>query len=81
MAAEFADPMWVFGESSYAFTPDGAILAAPRADGRDRLLRIDPDGAVHEIGYRIVLPSLVRDVKGEFGLTDAGIGVAYFAPR
>ena len=49
MAAEFADPMWVFGESSYAFTPDGAILAAPRADGRDRLLRIDPDGAVHEI--------------------------------
>ncbi len=49
MEAEFADPAWVFGQSSYAFTPDGAILAAPRADGRDRLLRIESDGSVHEI--------------------------------
>ena len=49
MAAEFADPAWVFGQSSYAFTLDGAILASPRADGHDRLLRIDPDGTVHEI--------------------------------
>ncbi len=49
MPSEFADPAWVFGESSYAFLPDGAILAAPRAQGRDRLVRIDPDGAVVEI--------------------------------
>jgi dipeptidyl aminopeptidase/acylaminoacyl peptidase len=44
--AEFADPAWLFGQSSYAFTPDGGVLAAPRADGRDRLLRVAPDGTV-----------------------------------
>ena len=49
MEAEFADPAWVLGQSSYAFLPGGAILAAPRADGHDRLLRIEPDGSVHEI--------------------------------
>jgi dipeptidyl aminopeptidase/acylaminoacyl peptidase len=49
MPAEFADPAWVFGRSSYGFTPDGAILATPRASGRDRLVRIDPDGTVREI--------------------------------
>jgi dipeptidyl aminopeptidase/acylaminoacyl peptidase len=47
--AEYADPAWVFGQSSYAFLPGGSILAAPRADGRDRLERIDPDGAVTEL--------------------------------
>jgi dipeptidyl aminopeptidase/acylaminoacyl peptidase len=49
MPAEFADPAWVFGQSSYAFLPDGTILAAPRSDGRDRLLRIGIDGDVAEI--------------------------------
>ncbi len=49
MPAEFADPAWVFGQSSYAFLPDGSILAAPRDQGRDRLVRIDRDGAVVEI--------------------------------
>lgn len=49
MEAEFADPAWVFGLSSYAFTPGGAILATPRAEGRDRLVRIDPSGDVVEV--------------------------------
>lgn len=49
MAAEFAEPAWEFGDSNYAFTPDGAILAAPRADGRDRLVRIEPGGTVTEV--------------------------------
>ncbi|MHB8958434.1 MAG: S9 family peptidase [Candidatus Limnocylindrales bacterium] len=49
MPAEFADAAWVFDRSSYAFTPDGGILATPRADGRDRLIRIDPDGTVREV--------------------------------
>ena len=49
MDAEFADPAWVFGDSSYAFTPDGSILATARADGRDRLLRIEREGAVHDV--------------------------------
>lgn len=46
MDAEVADPAWVFDRSSYAFTPDGAILATPRADGRDSLVRIEHDGRV-----------------------------------
>ncbi len=46
MAAEWADPAWVFGQSSYAFASDGTILAAPRADGRDSLLRVGADGTV-----------------------------------
>lgn len=47
--AEFADPAWVFGRSSYAFSPDGAILATPRSHGRDRLVRIERDGKVVDI--------------------------------
>lgn len=47
--AEFARPAWVLGLSSYAFVPDGSILATPRSAGRDRLVRIGPDGAVVEV--------------------------------
>ena len=46
MDAELGDPAWVFGRSSYAFGPDGSILAVARRDGADRLLRIDADGSV-----------------------------------
>ncbi len=71
MAAEFADPAWVFGESSYAFAPNGAVIAAPRADGRDRLLRIDPDGTVHEVATPFTeFDGLV--VRGETALVVAG---------
>jgi dipeptidyl aminopeptidase/acylaminoacyl peptidase len=49
MEAEFADPAWDFGGSSYAFLLDGSILATPRSDGHDRLIRIDPEGTVHEL--------------------------------
>jgi dipeptidyl aminopeptidase/acylaminoacyl peptidase len=41
--AELGDPAWVFGRSSYGFTPRGGLLAVARSDGRDRLLRLDPD--------------------------------------
>ena len=34
MDAELGDPAWVFGRSSYAFLPDGAILAVARARRR-----------------------------------------------
>ncbi len=43
MAAEFADPAWIFGRSSYTFTPDGSIVAVARRDGRDRLTHIKPE--------------------------------------
>jgi dipeptidyl aminopeptidase/acylaminoacyl peptidase len=49
MAAEFADPAWIFGRSSYAFTPDGSIVAVARRDGRDRLIHIRPDEFVGEV--------------------------------
>jgi dipeptidyl aminopeptidase/acylaminoacyl peptidase len=44
--AEFADPAWVFGRSSYAFVPDGAVLAVARSDGADALVRVETDGRV-----------------------------------
>lgn len=49
MPAEFADPAWVFGRSSYAFTADGSIVAVARRDGRDRLLHVRPGDLVGEI--------------------------------
>jgi len=49
MEAEFADPAWVFGRSSYAFTPDGSIVAVERHDGRDHLVHLRPDDVVREI--------------------------------
>lgn len=35
---ELAQPQWVFGQSWYAWAPDGTIVACGRRDGRDRLL-------------------------------------------
>ncbi|MDO8485704.1 MAG: S9 family peptidase [Candidatus Limnocylindrales bacterium] len=49
MEAELADPAWVFGRSSYAFTPDGSIVAIGRRDGRDHLIHIRPDELVGEV--------------------------------
>jgi len=49
MAAEFADPAWIFGRSSYAFTPDGSIVAVARRNGRDRLIHIQPDEFAGEV--------------------------------
>jgi dipeptidyl aminopeptidase/acylaminoacyl peptidase len=49
MAAEFAQPEWVFGNAEYGFLPDGGILAVARSNGHDRLLRIGPDGRPVEL--------------------------------
>jgi dipeptidyl aminopeptidase/acylaminoacyl peptidase len=43
--AELAGPDWVFGLSTHGVAGDGTIVAVGRAGGRDRLWRIDPDGA------------------------------------
>lgn len=43
--AEFAVPDWVFGLASHGAVGDGSLVAVGRASGRDRLWRIDPDGA------------------------------------
>ena len=49
MEAEFADPAWIFGRSSYGFLPDGAIVAVARSGGRDHLYRIEPGARVGEL--------------------------------
>jgi dipeptidyl aminopeptidase/acylaminoacyl peptidase len=49
MEAEFADPSWIFDRSTYGFLPDGAIVAVARADGRDRLFRLEPGHLIGEI--------------------------------
>ena len=38
MDAEFADPPWIFGRSSYGFTAEGSIVANARRAGRDELV-------------------------------------------
>lgn len=52
MDAEFADPAWVLGGSSYAFLPDGSIAAVARREGRDRLVHIAPGRLVGEVETR-----------------------------
>ncbi len=49
MDAEFADPAWVFGRSSYGFLPDGSLAAIGRFDGRDHLFHVRPDDLVGEV--------------------------------
>ncbi|HJW21440.1 MAG TPA: prolyl oligopeptidase family serine peptidase [Candidatus Limnocylindrales bacterium] len=49
MDAEFAKPDWQFGNHTYDFLPDGSVVAAARSEGRDRLWRISPSGAVAAI--------------------------------
>ncbi|HYN48227.1 MAG TPA: prolyl oligopeptidase family serine peptidase [Candidatus Nanopelagicales bacterium] len=43
--AEFAEPDWNLGYSSYGVAGDGSLVAIGRADGRDRLWRVDPAAA------------------------------------
>lgn len=50
MDAEFADPAWVLGASSYAFLPDGSIAAIAHREGRDRIIHIAPGRLVGEVG-------------------------------
>ena len=49
MEAEFADAAWLFGRASYAFLPDGSIVAVGRRAGRDRLFHIAPGDFVGEV--------------------------------
>jgi dipeptidyl aminopeptidase/acylaminoacyl peptidase len=49
MEAEFADPAWVFGRSSYGFLPDGSIVAVARQAGHDRLFHLVPGVSIGEV--------------------------------
>jgi dipeptidyl aminopeptidase/acylaminoacyl peptidase len=46
--AEFAMPMWVFGQSTYAFLDDGRIACAWTSDAFAHLGLLDPDSGVME---------------------------------
>lgn len=60
--AEFAEPDWLLGNHQYDFLPDGGILAIARADGRDRLLRVEPDGTARTIDLPFTeIPALAID--------------------
>lgn len=43
--AEFAEPDWNFGYSTHGIAGDGSLIAIGRANGRDRLWRVDPAAA------------------------------------
>jgi dipeptidyl aminopeptidase/acylaminoacyl peptidase len=49
MEAEFADPAWIFGRSSYGFLPDGTIVAVGRKDGHDHLYHIAATERIGEV--------------------------------
>jgi dipeptidyl aminopeptidase/acylaminoacyl peptidase len=49
MDAEFADPAWIFGRSSYAFLGDGSIVAIARSGSHDRLFHVLQDHLVGEV--------------------------------
>jgi dipeptidyl aminopeptidase/acylaminoacyl peptidase len=47
--AEFADPAWIFGRSSYGFLADGSIAAVARSGSRDRLVHVQQGYLVGEV--------------------------------
>ena len=49
MAAEFAEPHWVFGLGNYTFLPDGRIVCFYSDRGFDRLAVVAPDGRVDPV--------------------------------
>ncbi len=49
LEAEFAKPAWVFDRATYGFLPDGSIVAAARARGRDRIFHIAPGRLAGEV--------------------------------
>jgi dipeptidyl aminopeptidase/acylaminoacyl peptidase len=48
MQAEFGAPQWVFGVTTYDFSPDGRIVARYTSGGMWRLMRIDPQTGRYE---------------------------------
>jgi dipeptidyl aminopeptidase/acylaminoacyl peptidase len=68
--AEFGGPQWAFDSRTYAFLPDGRVLATFSANGKSHLALVNPDDGTVKI---IDLP-----LTG-FGAPRVGGGTAYFA--
>ena len=73
MEAEFADPQWVFGLSTYGIDDDGTIVAAARSGGRDRLYRVAPgSGRADEIDQPYPELGSVRVASGRVAFLGMG---------
>jgi dipeptidyl aminopeptidase/acylaminoacyl peptidase len=70
MAAEFAEPQWVFGQRRFGFDGQGRIVAVARSSGRDRLLVLETgaEPRVIELG--------ATDLHGLSVATDTAVLVA-----
>lgn len=57
LEAEIGEPHWTFGQSRYVVFRDGYIAAIVTDRGEDRLIRVDPEGAVQwvEVPWRALL--------------------------
>ena len=49
LEAEIGGPLWAFGESWYAFLPDGRVVCAYTRDGSDNLAVIDAPGSLRDV--------------------------------
>ena len=49
IAGEIGGPMWVFGQSWYAFLPDGRIVCTFTRDGRDELAVVERSGELRTL--------------------------------
>ena len=85
MDAEFADPAWIFGRSSYGFLPDGSIVAVARSGGRDRLFHIQQGYLVGEVASPFTefdaLTVSPTEVAAIAGAPDRPTGVVRFDPE
>jgi dipeptidyl aminopeptidase/acylaminoacyl peptidase len=70
--AEWIDPQWVFGQSSYGVASDGTIVAAARSEGQDGLLRVPPGGPAEPVEQPFPELSAVRVGEGRVAFAAAG---------
>ena len=84
MGAEFADPAWIFGRSSYAFLADGSIVAVGRHGGHDRLFHVRPGRLVGEVATEFTefegLIASAAAVVAIAGAPDRATAVVRFDP-
>ena len=70
MAAEFAEPQWVFGLRTFGFDGQGRVIAIARSNGRDRLLVLEAGQEPRAIGLD------ATDLHGLWVVDDEAVLVA-----
>lgn len=61
-AAEFGQPDWVFGNTTYGFLPDGRLVAAWTADGGSHLGTVE-NGRAHPVAFPFTAYASVSPVE------------------